>query len=151
MHVDARVRITSTVEHRTVFRNRNVEESQTVSSSRCHSWPISVTLDRSAENSFDRLCAVAIHCLMNCIRGTLLLPASFTHHYLLHHHNNSLQPSFPLHSSQSSPSPPWLARCFRFRPPWRRGYPLPPLNDPWRCYPHAPGRCHPRRASDNAV
>ena len=29
--------------------------------------------------------------------------------------------------------------------------PLPPLFTPWRCHPHAPRRCHLRRASDSAV
>ena len=52
---------------------------------------------------------------MNCIRGTSLLPASFIQHYLLHHHSNLLQTYLSLHSSQSSPSPTWLAQCFPFR------------------------------------
>ena len=30
-------------------------------------------------------------------------------------------------------------------------YSLPPLFSPWRCYPHAPRRCHLRQASDSAV
>ena len=80
-----------------------MEDSQTVSLTRCHSWPISITPDRFAENSFERLCAMAFHCLMDCVRGTSLLPASFIHHRLLHHHRNSLQPSLSLHSSHSSP------------------------------------------------
>ena len=54
---------------------------------------------------------MANRCWLNRIRD-ILLPASCVH-TLPHHHDRSLLLS--LHSSQSSPSPPWLARCLSFK------------------------------------
>ena len=59
--------------------------------------------------------------LTDSVHGKSLLVEPYQRHLatciirspLFHHHVRSLL--LPLHSSQSSPSPPWLARCPSFR------------------------------------
>ena len=102
------VRITSTIEHHTVFRDRN---GGITDCGRRHDGTRvrfqSFWKHRSAEKPFDRLRAWQIAVWLNRLRG-ILLPASFVHLFFTIHVRSLL---LSLHSSQSSPSPPWLARC----------------------------------------
>ena len=105
------VRITSTIEHHTVFRNRNGGIMDCVV----------VTMALVSGFSYSENVALLTTLLIDSVHGKSLLVEPYQRHLasciirspLPHHHVRSLL--LPLHSSQSSPSPPWLARCLSFR------------------------------------
>ena len=104
--------ITSTVEHHTVFRDRKGGITD------CVVVTMALVSDLSHSRSFCRTKFWPTLCHGDSLLDELYqrhLTTSIIRSPLPHHHGTSLQPYLPLHSSQQSPSPPWLARCFPFR------------------------------------
>ena len=107
-------RITSTVEHTHTHCVRRQEWRNTD----CVVVTMALVSDFSHPESIILLKAL----LVDSVHGKSLLVELFQRHLatciirspLPHHHDRSLF-LLSLHSSQSSPSPPWLARCLSFR------------------------------------
>ena len=95
MQDHARTRITSTVEHHTVFRNRNGRNRQTVSS-RWLSRTTRSTSVHSAEVAQLTISMAQRHSWLPTVFVVLWLESPISHS------------SGSNHASQSSPSPPWL-------------------------------------------